>query len=111
MSVEDIVRYRLQCGIRISTVTPRHDGAGEHLNVQTKLRVTELARLRTGYLRPNKALTIAEFDLFMRTCRLKFASDPTIGRIALKSGSIIWRLAIEYVYPELVMDGPSRDAV
>jgi hypothetical protein len=56
-------------------------------------------------------LTIAEFDLFMRTCKLKFASDPTIGRIALKSGGIIWRLAVEHVYPELVMDGPSRDAL
>jgi hypothetical protein len=110
-TLEEIVRYSLEYGVRISTVAPRHEDRGEHLKLEVELRRKELGQLKIGYLHPGEKLTIAEFDMFMRTCSFKFASDPTIGRIALKSGGIVWRLAMEHVYPEVVMDGPSRDAL
>jgi hypothetical protein len=109
--IEDILRYSLECGICISTVAPCQEDWGEHIKLETKLRQKELRGLEIGYLHPDKNLTIAEFDMFMRTCQLKFASDPTMGCIALKSGGIVWRLAVEHVYPELVMDGPLQDAL
>jgi hypothetical protein len=110
-SIEDIVAYSLEYGVRISTAAPQSEIDGEHTRVQTELRRKELAQLKIGYCDSKQPFTVGEFDSFMRTCRLKFASDPTISRVALKSGGIIWRLAVEHVYPDVVFDGPSQDAV
>jgi hypothetical protein len=78
-SIEEIVQYALECGIRISTVAPREDINGEHHKVKTELCRKELANLRIGYRDPGAKVTVSEFESFMRTCKRKLASDETIA--------------------------------
>jgi hypothetical protein len=110
-SIEEIVQYAVECGVRISTVAPRHKGHGEHHKIQAEIRRKELSELRIGYRSPDAKMSVSEFESFMRTCKRKLASDATIARIALKSGGVVWRLAVEHLYGDVVFDGPSQDAV
>ena len=57
-------------------------------------------------LRPtNHTYSSLDFFAYEET-RDSLLRDPRIGRAALLSGGILWRLAVEVVLPDIVLDGP-----
>lgn len=64
-----------------------------------------------GYLplRPvNHTYTPYDFAAYEEMRDNLLRRDPRIGRAALLSGGLLWRLAIEYLAPDIVLDGPGE---
>lgn len=105
-SMSDAARLLLKRGVTFNTFLPR---ATLEAQVPTRPCLTLLHHIGLGERREGYAPGAADYEAY-ESARDAFLRSPR-ARAALLKGGIVWRLAMEFIEPGLVLAGPSDDAL
>jgi hypothetical protein len=105
-STSDAARYLLQRGVMFNTFLPR---AILEARLPTRPCLTLPHHIGLGERREGYVPGAADYEAY-ENARDAFLRSPR-GRAALLKGGIVWRLAMEFLEPGLVLAGPSDDAL